>query len=248
MDIQILEKLGLTPKAVEVYLASLQLGPNTIQKIAKKANLPRSSTYLLIDELKSKGLISETEFGKKSIFTPSPPEKLMQIAKGKVQDSEKNIELINSFLPQLNAMYRNQPNKPSVRFYEGFEGVKTILEETLKAKEIFVLCSGYNKPIEKKLSEYLEEYFAKVIKAKITTHEIIGGGIESKDYQKQFSSANNQIQIVEYQKGLEHIDKLIFENKVAIISYVYLNGVIIENAQIAEYEKVIFWELWKNLK
>ena len=80
MDTQILTKLGLSQKAVEVYVASLQLGPTTIQKIAQKANLPRSSTYLLMDELKTKGLISETALAKKSIFTPSSPGKLIQIA------------------------------------------------------------------------------------------------------------------------------------------------------------------------
>lgn len=244
MDTQILENLGLSKKAVETYLASLSLGPSSIQKISAKALIPRSSTYLVIGELKNFGLISETKLGKKTIFTAARPEKLIDMA-NEAREKAERLELgVEGLMSEISALYKEQKGRPSVRFYEGFEGVKTILEETLNFEEILVICSGYDKPLEKKMDKYLDSYFKKIVKKQIKTFEIIGEGFDAKSYEKNFSSKANQIKIVSYKKGLDHIDKLIFGDRTAIISYAYLNGVVIENFQISEFEKEMFWRGW----
>lgn len=248
MDKNILRNLDLSRKAVEIFLAALELGPSTIQKIAQKAGLPRSSCYLLVEELKNKGLMSQTKTGKKTILTPASPEHLLEQLKEKKQAAETSIKQAQVLLPQLLAIYNQQPQKPNVRFYEGLEGIKTILKESLKASEIFVLCTGCGRPIKKKLNLYLEKYFQQVVKNKIATYEIIGRGWQTREYQKKYSTPKNLIKIASFNKKLKHIDKLIFANQVAMISYENLNGVIIENQAIAEFEKELFWNLWNALK
>lgn len=248
MITEVFKKINISEKGAQVYLASLELGPSTVQKIAKKAGLPRSSTYLLIDELKEKGLISQTKIGKKTVLTASPPIKLAQLAEEQKEKGKKALSELRGFLPQLKALYQKTPTRPSVRFYEGFEGIKTICEESLGATEILVLCSGYKKPMDKKLFDYTTRYFHKIMAKKIPTFEIIGGSPDAKDYQKECSSAINKIKIATHAPGCKHTDKMIFGNKVAILSFRYLNGVIIENKQIADYEKALFWQLWKVVK
>lgn len=248
MDNQIFKELNISEKEARVYLANLGLGPSTVQKIAKKAGLPRSSTYLLTEELKEKGLISQTKVGKKTIFTPSPPAKLIQLAEEQKEKGEKAIKELSRLLPQLKALHQKTPTKPSVCFYEGFEGIKTIFEETLEANQILVLCSGYQEPMDQKLFQYLGSYFHQVLAGKIPTFEIIGGSPDAQDYQKKCSSSINKIKLVSHAKGCAHIDKMIFGTKVAIVSFPYLNGVIIENKAIADYEKVLFGKLWESLE
>lgn len=246
METKNFEQLNLSAKETLVYLANLELGPSTVQRIAKKAGLPRSSTYLLIEELKEKGLVSQSKAGKKTTFIPSPPAKLVQLAEEQEEKSQKVVREVRSLLPQLKALHQKTPTKPSVRFYEGFEGIKTIFEETLAANQILVLCSGYEKLMEKKLEQYMSSYFHKVLAGKIPTFEIIGGCPGAKEYQKECSSAINKIKLVPHAKDCPHIDKVIFGNKMAIISFAYLNGVVIENKAITDYEKALFWRLWNT--
>ncbi len=58
-----LQNLGLTEKEARTYLASLELGPETAQNIAKKTGINRATTYVQIESLKKRGLMSEFEKG-----------------------------------------------------------------------------------------------------------------------------------------------------------------------------------------
>ena len=50
-----LQDLGLSEKEAKVYLTALEMGAETAQNIAKKANVNRATTYVQIDSLKAKG-------------------------------------------------------------------------------------------------------------------------------------------------------------------------------------------------
>ncbi|PIP52815.1 hypothetical protein COX08_04380 [Candidatus Beckwithbacteria bacterium CG23_combo_of_CG06-09_8_20_14_all_34_8] len=237
---QVFTTLGINPKAMTVYRSCLELGQISVQNIARHAHLPRSSTYLLLEELKNKGLVSEIKIGKKIYINPVNPDKLKTLTK----NCKQELDQIESLLPYFQAIYQDQTGKPNVRFFQGFEGIKTILEETLQAHEIFVLCSGYKNKIETKLDQYLEKYMQDLVDKKIKTKELIGGSIDSQKYLDDYNSTQNQIRIIPSSSNLDHIDKLIFANKVAIISYEHLNGVVIDNKAIAEYERYLFSLLW----
>ena len=74
-----LQNLGLSEKEAKIYLASLELGPETVQNIAKKAGINRPTTYLQIESLKEKGLISEFQRGKKTFYAPESPNRLLSM-------------------------------------------------------------------------------------------------------------------------------------------------------------------------
>ena len=60
-----LEEFGLNTKEAKIYLASLQLGPSTVQDIAKQAGVHRVSTHDILQSLIDKNLIEQTSRGKK---------------------------------------------------------------------------------------------------------------------------------------------------------------------------------------
>lgn len=242
----VLKQLGLDNKEVSAYLAGLELGPAPIAEIAKKAGLPRSSCYLVIEDLIKKGLFTTSYLGKKKLFIAEPPQRLLRLAKSQLEQAKIAFNNLEGNLPLLTSLYNLMPQKPKVRFYEGFEGIKTIFEETLSASEILVLCSGYTKPIEKKLNQYLEDYFKKVLNAQIPTFELIGEAPDAKDYQRKYSDNLHQIRLVPHPEGTVHIDKMLFSNMMALVSFEYLNGVIIENKPIVDFEKALFWKLWRS--
>lgn len=247
-----LVKYILGERKGKIYLATLELGMATVAQISKKADLPRSTCYLFLEVLKEKGLVSQIKKGKKTLVSAEPPEKILSFAQKQKENLDQYLNILKQNLPELKALNNRQPRKPAVRFYEGFAGIKTILEDSLEAKEILVLCSGYKKSIEKKLSLYLDKYFVQVDKRGIKTFEILGSAPDRQDYLQKYQSKLHRIKKLAETKcqtpttNVSHIDKLIFGHKLALVSFEFLNGVVLENEPIVDFEKKLFWRLWKN--
>ena len=53
---QILQKIGLSGKAIRVYLALLTGGPASVRKLAERAGLNRGTSYDALKELQSRNL------------------------------------------------------------------------------------------------------------------------------------------------------------------------------------------------
>ncbi|MEK9179711.1 MAG: helix-turn-helix domain-containing protein, partial [Patescibacteria group bacterium] len=173
----------LGDRGASVYIAALQLGNTTIDKISQKTELPRSSCYLIITELEEKGLVSRNTRGKKELIQAESPERLVDYLQREKDQAQNGVQQILTELPQYMALYNTgKEKKPSCRYYEGFNGVKLILEDSLRAKEILVLCSGYSGVIEPRLSKYLDTYFDEVERKGIRTYELLGGSPDTKDY------------------------------------------------------------------
>jgi sugar-specific transcriptional regulator TrmB len=247
MSNKLTELPALTSDQGLVYLSSLELGTDTIAHIAKKSGVPRSTCYLIVEELMEKGLLSEIKKGSKTYVTAEDPSKLEQLINSEKVQFDNSLKQINILLPQLKAIQNTRKDKPSVRFYEGLEGVKTIYSDTLNANEILVVCSGYDNPDKENLSNYLEKYFEEVDSIKIKTFEILGEAPNLESYIKKYQSDLHKIKKTSWGKGLKHTDKLIYGNKVVIIDNDNLTGMVIENIDIAELERKQFFEIWEKL-
>jgi sugar-specific transcriptional regulator TrmB len=251
-DSNIFQNLNLTEQHSQIYFALLELGKSTYMDIASKTNIPRSSCYEYVPDLVELGLVSEVVEGKKKYLIAESPEKIQSLLKAKSNDINETLKEFEHDLPNLVSQYKSIADRPSVKFYKGLEGIKTILNETLKEKEeILVLCQG-DRPEsrEKGDPEYLEEYLKQFKKNKCRSREIIEDRGTARSYQKEFSD--------EYQKILlsppikrddtTHIDKIIYGNKVAIIAFDEKRAVLIEDKYIALNERVTFDVLWNSLK
>jgi len=134
-----LQKLGLTDKEAKVYLAVLELGPSPVQKIAQRAEVPRATTYLVLDDLQNKGLVTTHTEGKKVHFTAASPEHLNDLINQQKKTIEERSVLLQTLMPGLLQRTQKEQNKrPTVRYYEGASGVKSSMRDIIKApgKEI----------------------------------------------------------------------------------------------------------------
>jgi sugar-specific transcriptional regulator TrmB len=127
-------KLGLSDKEAKVYLASLELGPASVQKISQKANVKRATTYVAIDALIQRGLMSFFVRDKKKLFSAESPQMLAVF----LEDEKKNLidrqEIIAEILPGLEILSKISGDRPSISFFEGFEGLRTIQEDIIRSR------------------------------------------------------------------------------------------------------------------
>ena len=121
--------LGLTDKESRVYLASLELGEAPVQDVARKAGVNRATTYVMIEQLTSKGLMSSIERGKKRLFVAESPDKLSTRVRLQITELEEKLGGFKRILPDLHALYDTSGERPRVRFFEGEEGVLGLIEE-----------------------------------------------------------------------------------------------------------------------
>ena len=127
-------EFGLNEKEARVYLASLSLGQSSVQDIAKESKVNRATTYVAIERLTDFGLMSSFYQGKKQFFIAADPEKLIEVLDKEKEKIEKKKEELKKIIPELQSMNNKIKDKPVVKFYEGKEGIKTMVDEVLLAK------------------------------------------------------------------------------------------------------------------
>jgi sugar-specific transcriptional regulator TrmB len=239
---QELQKLGLNEKEARVYLALLDLGKSSAIAIADKAGVKRPTTYLVLSELARKGLVSVIPRVKKALYQAESPEKLSFLL-------ESQRRVLKDIMPELLAHYKPGGLKPSVKFFSGTEGIKTVYYDTLKeGKEILAFLGV--KEAEESLKEFfLKEYGPRRAAAKIFARVIAPKTPEAKEYQKQDKMFFRETRFIDSKIYPFSIEKNIYGNKVAIISHARKEqfGLIIISPEIVRTEKSIFEFIWSRI-
>src|SRR3989338_3584584 len=125
---QVLENAGLAEKEAKVYLALLSLGTASVYSVALKAGIKRATTYLVLDSLRQRGLVSVVPHVRKTQYSASNPEVLLD-------DLRAKEEMVAQYLPSLKSILLAPKEEPQVRLYQGEEGIKDIYQE-ISARQI----------------------------------------------------------------------------------------------------------------
>lgn len=118
-----LKDIGLSEKEAQIYLALLSFDKALIAEISEKAKVKRPTTYVILDSLLKKGLVSEINEGKKTYYVAEPPEKLEMFVARQIHLLEENKKALDIIIPQIKGIQREQGEKPLVQFFDGKEGV-----------------------------------------------------------------------------------------------------------------------------
>jgi len=250
INYQELKKLGLSDKEAKLYLTSLQRGPETAPTLAKLADIVRPTTYVIIDGLVKKGLMSTTEKGKKTLFTAETPEHLLSLIRLQKKEIEEKEREIFKIIPQLEELANLKGEKPRVRIFEGKEGLKSITEQILKSKSKMIYSfipfdMVYSLFTEKDHAERVtSRKVAKKIRSKVIYTSAKGKFL--KPYDKSLLRESKYVSEKDFpfKAGIDICDDFValytFKGKIM--------GIIIENDDITNIFKLIFNLCWKNIE
>lgn len=132
MNAETLEKFGLSQNESKIYLALLEIGSSTADKISQKAGIHRRTIYDNIEKLLNKGLISYAIRGNKKYFEAAEPHRLKDIILEKKEKIEEQEKVLTDILPELVTAQKLSKDKQEVNVYKGKEGIKTILWDILR--------------------------------------------------------------------------------------------------------------------
>ncbi len=235
-----LREYGLSEKEAKVYLACLKSGSCTANKISSLTNLRRSTTYDILESLKSQGLISSFIKDKKYYFQSAEPSELLSVLHAK----EKKLKLI---LPQLEKLKKTFTEKPKVQLFEGIKGVTALLEELYKEKELFIYGSAIK--VHEALKHIPESFALKRVEQKIVLRAVFERS-EYADFRikdpniKKFT----EMRFLESMKELPTVT-LIAGNQIGILTLEKeIVGIHITNKEVSTTHKKLFENFWKQGK
>lgn len=237
-----LAELGLTKNKGTVYIAALEVGSGSVQDIAKKASLPRTTVHEILGYLSARGLIGFVNKGRTRIYTAEPPTKLKKIL------IEKE-ELIDDILPELALLFNTKGSKPKVRFYEGIEGIKTVFEDTLTVKNktllgILSMEDLYKIPGKRYMDNYVTQRVAAGIKLKVIRSQ-------TKEIEEAWPASTTENRELHYASAemIFPMTLYLYDNKVSIVGTQKENfGMIIESEDMYRTLKNMFEVMWEVTK
>ncbi len=242
-----LQKLGLSDKEAMVYLASLELGPSPVQVVARKAEVNRATTYVMIESLLQRGLMSTFEKGKKKMFTAEKPERLHRIVHHERSTVDEKEQVIKRILPDLDAISDAAGERPKVSFYEGEEGLEAMRETIFysKIEEIDDVISYDD------LSHLLPQDHWKEHNKKLEKRKIKGRVLYTKESEplpsNQKSGGFWQYKRLPHKLFPMHGELTVYGNHVAMLALKgKLIGVIIESKEMAVMVRTLFELAWKQ--
>lgn len=242
-----LKKIGLHESDIEVYMYLLKNGLSYPAQISKGTEVSRTNTYNVLRRLEEKGLIEKQKKRNKKAYLATDPKSLFRTIERKKERAEK-------ILPDLKAMYNKKKNKPTIRFYDGFEQVKDLLEQSLGAEEIFAI--GSTKQMYSLDPSFFDRWLKKLSENNIVFNDILSYA-SKETTERQIKEALGKLHDVTYlPKKYEDVptDILIWENNIGVIHYDKpVFGTIISNEKLARTFKILFktlkeWAPEKNKK
>src|SRR3989344_5939535 len=167
----LLKSSGFLDKEVSIYLAILELGKGTVAEVSRRAGINRSTGYVILDSLASKGLVSISGKEPNQEYMALSPENLVQYINKQAQMQKNLAKDADDLLPELIALH-NKGDRPKVRFYEGMEGLEYVYEDSLSSSEDIYSTSTYEE-MHDTLPKYFSSYYARRAKKKIFVHTFV---------------------------------------------------------------------------
>lgn len=235
-----LRNLGLDDKEGRVYVALLELGQTTAYAIAERCGIKRPTVYVVLDELRLKGLVLKIPHVKKQLFTAKSPEEFFR-------EVEERLNASKRALPELLALTSGN-KKAKTLYFEGIKGISEIANygmDRMKGKQIdaFYAEATYASP---ELRKVFDDYNSKLKQEHITVRAIAPDHPNLKYWRDTDKEYGRIVKIVpsETYSARNSID--IGDTFVRIMAFKDLQGVIIENEGIAETMRQIFEMVWKS--
>lgn len=233
-----LAEIGISGKAYQAYMAALELGEATVNQVATRAGLGRTTAYSVIERLQVEGLVRIVDRADKRFVVPEDPQVMLQRA-------ENRRHALADLMPEFRSLYNSSRVKPAIRFYEGEDGVRTVLWDTLTSRTkvlrgILSMAELLESPGRLKMEEYIAKRIEKGIELKVLRSP-------SNDTDAIWPAAKEALR--ELRHAPPHITlamtAYVYDDKVAIISSKREDyGLIIQSQDFANLYAALFDGLW----
>jgi HTH-type transcriptional regulator, sugar sensing transcriptional regulator len=234
-----LKELGLTEKQARVYIALVELGRGTAYAIAKQADVKRPITYVILDELRLKGLALKVPHSKKQMFIAREPSELFAL-------QEERLAYAKRALPELLALSREHKKGTRMFLFETASDLSRAIaykESDLASKE---LLAFYAKSDGRKIPAVYLEHNERLAKQKTKVRSFVPKHHSLKAFEKfdklpERTTVHLPEEVFNARASIEITDSF-----VRIFLHRDRKVLIIENKDLTDTLRQIFEMVWKT--
>ncbi len=236
----VLRGIGLDDKESQLYLSGLHLGSAPASEYAKASGLNRITSYNTLEGMVRKGHFTMVKKMRAKWYAPVAPEYL-------ALEARKHVDTLEKTVPELRSLRKAKERKPSVRFFEGWEGVRHVYEDTLTSKTEIINFAN-SAVVRRFWPNYDLEYVAERVKHGIRLRGIAPDDEAGRRVHGEDRASLREIRLVSG-KDFDFRNEInVYEDKVAICSFGSpkdMFAVIIESKEVAETQRQIFEMAWR---
>lgn len=234
-----LVQYGLSERQAKVYIACLELGVATIQQLSKKLQVARSSCEATLTQLQAKGFVSIQKHKSTRRYIPEDPKLVMKTA-------EQKLKALTTTLPDLTSIFLKNKTIPSVRMYEGKQGIWSVLEEVLAEAKV-LHGFGSADDLFKTIGETFPEFRKRRIQKRIPVKMILRDTPHARERQRLGPSELREVRLMGDTGDFASL-MFMWDSKIASFSLKdQVVSVIIESKEIAEGQMAMFNFIWNAL-
>lgn len=249
--IDYLKKLDLSETEARIYLALIENGPKRVRELAELVGLKRTTAYLYIDSLISRGLAAEDTKESGTVIIANPPQRLQYLVDQKYKTAKSLHLELPTVLKTIKTSFSQSkptPEETEIKYLKGINGVTSIYDEALKGKELRLYVT---------LSELANLFhvdpdrFENALKhnPQLKIYEIYGDSPEKiKKFSYTAKSTRYFYKFLPADVDLTSPGILLYNNKVAtIIGKGKLSAIILHNKDYYDNSIRLFDFIWKTL-
>jgi len=240
---------GLTEKEAKVYLATLELEVASVNEIAKQSGINRSSTYVVLESLKKRGLVGISDDKNVRKYVAASPETLLQTAKAAAKKQEEIKSEIESVVPELKALHKDTKRKPKVRVYEGINGVREVYYNIFSTKASDLKTYSNAADIFRTFPDF-SEHLKERIRRGIKMYAINPATKDCLELMKRPlpPGCEDELLFIPEKNFTFSSDLAVYDDLIAIASPLERFGVIIESREISAMIRASFDLAWEEAK
>ena len=241
-----LNRLGISRSQTRLYLEFLKSGSSNIAQMARTLNTSRQAIYVLLPELRDRGLVKEVKHAKRTLYQALPPSQLFAL----VEDLKARLDAV---VPTLTNLQSVPSEVPLVTIYDTplsmREWYRHFLEIAEEGDEFLLYDSGNIENWYKLDTEFYKNYMDQQIKRKINLLTLLPENKKTAEFIKEVGWS-----ITEYRYTTRpfatKVEKWIWRDEVCYqtIQGSATNMIVIKSKELAEFSRRQFYEIWDKAK
>src|SRR3989344_3477902 len=237
-----LQQVGLAEKEAAVYLALLSIETATAYQIAQHCDVKKPTVYVILEDLRKKGLVLKVPHAKKALFAARNISEYLQ-------EQENKIKAVREIVPKLYAL--GNANRSGVYFFNGLRGIQQAIDYKFDSMRGKTFYSFYSTAVadNKEVMRLYAMWDRKALKSGISFRVVVPR--EKGRYYRELSELAREYERIEIRTLSEHgfpptTSIEIANDFVRIIDEEKEEATIIDNVQVANAMRQIFEIVWEK--
>lgn len=246
MDPKQLQGLGLTKNESITYLALLKLGTSKTGEILKESKLNSGKIYEILEALKEKGFVSESNINNVRHFQATPPSYIKEFFEKKKQKIMQEEQEFKKMLPRLEELRNTVLTQPRTTTYTGIRGLRAAVEEATQQlkKRDEVLGLGIQSTKQKKYNLFWQQWNKINLNEKLSARYLYNDKGEHYKVIRELPYISCKV----LQETTPLTIDVFGKNAVLLLNYQAEQFILIIDEHTAQTFTTFFNQLWKHAK